>query len=221
MVEGLLGKKLGMTQVFDERGEVMPVTIISAGPCVVTQIKTRETDGYEAVQLGFGEAKRLTQPERGHLRKSQPEGAERERLLKHLREFQARDISAVKVGQEITVGIFKPGDVIDVSGVSKGKGFAGVVKRHHFGGGPKTHGQSDRWRRPGSIGAGTTPGRVYKGTRMAGRMGNERVTVQNLRVVRVDEERNLLLVKGSVPGAVDGVLMIRRAVKGGRARPQT
>jgi large subunit ribosomal protein L3 len=220
MVEGLLGKKLGMTQIFDERGEVTPVTVISAGPCVVTQIKTRETDGYEAVQLGFGAAKRLTQPERGHLKRSQAEGADGERLLKHLREFQARDISTVQVGQEITVGIFKPGDVIDVSGVSKGKGFAGVVKRHGFGGGPKTHGQSDRWRAPGSIGAGTTPGRVYKGTRMAGRMGNERVTVQNLRVVRVDEERNLLLVKGSVPGAVDGVLMIRRAVKGGRARPQ-
>lgn len=215
MVEGLLGKKLGMTQVFDERGEVTPVTVISAGPCVVTQIRTKETDGYEAVQLGFGAAKRLTQPERGHLAKSQA-GAETERLLRHLREFEAEDIAELQVGQQVTVGIFKPGDVIDISGTSKGKGFAGVVKRHHFRGGPKTHGQSDRWRAPGSIGAGTTPGRVYRGTRMAGRMGDERVTVQNLRVVRVDEERNLLLVKGSVPGANDGLLMIRRAVKAGR-----
>jgi large subunit ribosomal protein L3 len=218
MVEGLLGTKLGMTQVFDERGEVTPVTVIAAGPCIVTQIKTKESDGYEAVQLGYGTAKRLTQPERGHLKASQATGGEGERLLKHLREVSADDLGDLTVGQEITVGIFQAGDVIDISGVSKGKGFAGVVKRHHFRGGPKTHGQSDRWRAPGSIGAGTTPGRVYKGTRMAGRMGNERVTVQNLRVVRVDEERNLLLVKGSVPGANEGLLLIRRAVKSGRGR---
>jgi large subunit ribosomal protein L3 len=217
MVDGLLGTKLGMTQIFDERGEAVPVTVIAAGPCVVTQIKTKQSDGYEAVQLGFGSAKRLTQPERGHLRASQAEGTT-ERLLKHLREVPADDLDDLSVGQEITVGIFRPGDIIDISGVSKGKGFAGVVKRHHFRGGPKTHGQSDRWRAPGSIGAGTTPGRVYKGTRMAGRMGNERVTVQNLRVVRVDEARNLLLVKGSVPGANEGLLLIRRAVKGGRGR---
>jgi large subunit ribosomal protein L3 len=216
MVEGLLGKNLGMTQVFDERGEVIPVTVISAGPCVVTQIRTKENDGYEAVQLGFGETRRLSQPERGHLKRIQSEGAETETLLRHLREFGSDDIGAVQVGQRITVSMFKPGDVIDVSGVSKGKGFQGVVKRHHFRGGPKTHGQSDRHRAPGSIGAGTTPGRVYKGTRMAGRMGDERVTVQNLRVVRVDEERNLLLVKGSVPGASEGLLMIRRAVKAPR-----
>jgi large subunit ribosomal protein L3 len=218
MVEGLLGTKLGMTQVFDERGEATPVTVISAGPCVITQIKTTDNDGYEAVQLGFGRARRLSQPERGHLKKSQPEGADDELLLRHLREFQAESLDDVQLGQEVTVSIFKPGDVIDISGVSKGKGFAGVVKRHGFRGGPKTHGQSDRWRAPGSIGAGTTPGRVYRGTRMAGRMGNERVTVQNLRVVRVDEERNLLLVKGSVPGAIDGLLMIRRAIKSGRGR---
>jgi large subunit ribosomal protein L3 len=134
-------------------------------------------------------------------------------LLRHLREFKARDIDTVEVGQRVTVGIFKPGDIIDIAGVSKGKGFQGVVKRHGFRGGPRTHGQSDRLRAPGSIGAGTTPGRVYKGTRMAGRMGNERVTVQNLRVVQVDEERNLLVVRGSVPGANEGLLMIRRAVK--------
>lgn len=216
MVEGLLGKKLGMTQVFDERGEVVPVTVISAGPCVVTQVRTKDRDGYEAVQLGFGEAKRLTNPERGHLKAIQTEGAEGEVLLRHLREFAARDIDTVEVGQRVTVSIFKPGDVIDIAGISKGKGFQGVVKRHHFRGGPKTHGQSDRWRAPGSIGAGTTPGRVYKGTRMAGRMGNERVTVQNLRVVQVDEERNLLVVRGSVPGANEGLLMIRRAVKARR-----
>jgi large subunit ribosomal protein L3 len=218
MVEGLLGTKLGMTQVFDERGEATPVTVISAGPCVITQIKTTDSDGYEAVQLGFGQARRLSQPERGHLKKSQADGADQDLLLRHLREFQADSLDDVQLGQEVTVSIFKPGDVIDISGVSKGKGFAGVVKRHHFRGGPKTHGQSDRWRAAGSIGAGTTPGRVYRGTRMAGRMGNERVTVQNLRVVRVDEERNLLLVKGSVPGAIDGLLMIRRAIKSGRGR---
>jgi large subunit ribosomal protein L3 len=212
MIEGLLGKKVGMTQIFDERGEVVPVTVISAGPCVVTQIRTKERDGYEAVQLGYEEAKRLSQPERGHLKASQPEGAD-EVLLRHLREFQTPSIDDLQVGQRVTVGIFKPGDVIDVSGMSKGKGFQGVVKRHHFRGGPKTHGQSDRHRAPGSIGATTTPGRVFRGTRMAGRMGNERVTVQNLRVVQVDEERNLLVVRGSVPGATNGLLMIRRSVK--------
>ena len=216
MVDGLLGKKLGMTQVFDERGEVVPVTVISAGPCVVTQVRTRERDGYEAVQLGYGESRRLTKPERGHLKAAQPDGAEGELLLRHLREVTARDTDTVQVGQRVTVGIFKPGDVIDISGVSKGKGFQGVVRRHGFRGGPKTHGQSDRWRAPGSIGAGTTPGHVFKGTRMAGRMGNERVTVQNLRVVQVDEDRNLLVVRGSVPGANEGLLMIRRAVKSRR-----
>jgi large subunit ribosomal protein L3 len=187
----------------------------------VTQIRTKERDGYEAVQLGFGETKRLSQPERGHLKKAQAEGVDSDLLLRHLREFQSHDMSDVQLGQQVTVAIFKPGDAIDVSGVSKGHGFQGVVRRHHFRGGPKTHGQSDRWRAPGSIGAGTTPGRVYKGTRMAGRMGAERVTVQNLRVVRVDEERNLLLVKGSVPGAADGLLMIRRAVKAPRQSQAT
>ena len=216
MVDGLLGKKLGMTQVFDERGEVVPVTVISAGPCVVTQVRTKERDGYEAVQLGYGESRRLTKPERGHLKAAQADGADGELLLRHLREVTARDTDTVQVGQRVTVGIFKPGDVIDISGVSKGKGFQGVVRRHGFRGGPKTHGQSDRWRAPGSIGASTTPGRVFKGTRMAGRMGNERVTVQNLRVVQVDEDRNLLVVRGSVPGANEGLLMIRRAVKSRR-----
>ena len=213
MVEGLIGKKLGMTQIFDERGEVIPVTVISAGPCVVTQVRTKERDGYEAVQLGYGETRRLTKPEQGHLK-----AAGTDALLRHLREFEADDITDLPVGSQVTVGIFKPGDVIDVIGTSKGKGFQGVVKRHGFRGGPKTHGQSDRHRAPGSIGAGTTPGRVYKGTRMAGRMGNERATVQNLRVVQVDEERNLLVVRGSVPGANEGLLMIRRAIKAPRRR---
>ena len=216
MVDGLLGKKLGMTQVFDERGEVVPVTVISAGPCVVTQVRTKERDGYEAVQLGYGESRRLSKPERGHLKAAQADGADGELLLRHLREVTARDTDTVQVGQRVTVGIFKPGDVIDISGVSKGKGFQGVVRRHGFRGGPKTHGQSDRWRAPGSNGADTTPGHVFKGTRMAGRMGNERVTVQNLRVVQVDEDRNLLVVRGSVPGANEGLLMIRRAVKSRR-----
>lgn len=214
MVEGMLGTKLGMTQVFNERGEVIPVTVISAGPCVVTQIRTQERDGYEAVQLGFGKAKRLTRPERGHLKAaSSAQDGESELVLKHLREFNAEPMDDVEVGQHVTVSIFEPGDVIDISGISKGHGFQGVVKRHGFKGGPKTHGQSDRHRAPGSIGAGTTPGRVFKGTKMAGRQGGERVTVQNLRVVRVDPDRNLLLVRGSVPGAVNGLLMIRRAIK--------
>ncbi len=203
MVEGLIGKKIGMTHVYGEDGRVKPVTAIEAGPCFVTQIKTVASDGYDAVQLGFGAAKRLNLPEKGHLKKIG--------MLKHLREFKASDISSLEVGQTVDVGIFKPGDRVDAVGISKGKGFAGVVKRHHFGGGPKTHGQSDRHRAPGSIGAGTTPGRVIKGMRMAGHMGNERVTVRNLKVIEADPERNLLLVKGAVPGARNGILMIKRS----------
>ena len=218
MVEGLLGTKLGMTQVFDERGEATPVTVISAGPCVITQIKTTDNDGYEAVQLGFGRARRLSQPERGHLKKSQPEGADDELLLRHLREFQADSLDDVQLGQEVTVSIFKPGDVIDISGVSKGKGFAGVVKRHGFRGGPKTHGQSDRWRAPGSIGSGTTPGRVYKGQKMAGHMGAARVTTENLRIIARDDGRGLLLVAGAVPGATNGVVRVAHAKKHGNKK---
>jgi len=197
-----MGRKLGMTQVFSEDGNAVPVTVIEAGPCYVTQIKTAETDGYEAVQLGFGEAKRLNAPERGHLKGVPP--------LRHLREFKAEDIAELEVGQKIDVGLFEPGERVDVIGTSKGKGFAGVVKRHHFKGGPKTHGQSDRWRAPGSSGSTTTPGRVLKGTRRAGRMGGERVTVRNLEVVRVEPERNLLLLRGAVPGARTGLLLIRK-----------
>lgn len=200
MVQGILGQKLGMTQVFAEDGNAVPVTVIAAGPCYVTQVKTIENDGYEAVQLGFGAAKRLSAAEKGHLKGIDP--------VKHLREFRVDDVSAVEVGQQIDVTLFEEGEHVNISGTSKGKGFAGVVKRHHFAGGPKTHGQSDRMRSPGSSGATTTPGRVLKGKRRAGRMGGERVTVKNLEVVRVDGERNLLLVRGAVPGPKNGLLMI-------------
>ena len=208
MIEGLLGRKIGMTQVFSPSGEAIPVTVIEAGPCVVTQIRTPERDGYEAIQIGFGEVKpkNLTKPEQGHL-------AAAGRLVRHLREFSADNIEDHQVGQIITADLFEPGEMIDVTGTSKGRGFQGVVKRHGFSGGPKTHGQSDRWRAPGSIGAGTDPGHVWKGTRMAGRMGNKRVTVQNLQVVEVIVDKHLLLVRGSVPGAKNGLVMVRRAVK--------
>jgi len=191
-----------MTQLFRDDGEVV-VTAIEAGPCFVTQVKTEANDGYDAVQLGFGDAKRINSPQKGHLK-----GVGQ---LRYLREFDVDDISSVQVGQKIDVDMFKPGDLIDVTGVSKGKGFAGVVKRHHFAGGPKTHGQSDRHRAPGSIGATTSPGRVLKGTRMAGHMGNKRVTVRNLKVLDVDSARHLLLVKGAVPGSKKGLLLIEKA----------
>lgn len=203
MVEGLIGKKVGMTQVFDEAGRAVPVTVIEAGPNVVTFLKTRERDGYEAAQLGFDEVKRLKKPERGHL-KNLP-------ALRHLREVRTAAIEDLQIGQTIGASIFALGEKVDVRGTSKGKGFAGVVKRHGFAGGPKTHGQSDRWRAPGSIGATSTPGKVLKGMRMAGRMGGGRVTVKRLEVVRVDAERNLLLVRGAVPGANGGLLVVHKA----------
>lgn len=208
MIEGLLGRKIGMTQVFSPRGEAVPVTVIEVGPCVVTQIRTKDRDGYEAVQVGFGEArpKSLNKPQKGHLK-----GANR--LVRYLREFEADNIDSFAVGQELKVDLFAPGQTIDVTGTSKGRGFAGVVRRHNFRGGSRTHGQSDRQRAPGSIGPGSTPGRVFKGLRMAGRMGGVRVTVQNLQVVEVLADRNLLLVRGSVPGAKNGLVMVRRAVK--------
>lgn len=203
-IQGLMGKKLGTTQVFLEDGSVASVTAIQAGPCTVTQVKTRDKDGYESVQLGFEEVKRLSKPEQGHLK---PAG----KLFRHLREFQADDVSQVQVNQKVDVSIFKPGDRVDVIGVSRGRGYAGVVRRHHFGGGPKTHGQSDRMRAPGSIGSGTFPGRVIKGLRMAGHLGDARITVRNLEVVQADAERNLLLLKGAVPGAPDALVLIRKA----------
>lgn len=199
-----------MTQVFEAGGIATGVTIIEAGPCIVTQVKTVENDGYRGLQLGWEEVKedRLTQPERGHLRKKKLP------LVRHLREVPV-DTSGddPKLGDRLDVTLFAAGEVIDVIGTSKGKGFAGVMKRHNFRGGKRTHGQSDRQRHPGSIGPGSTPGRVFKGTRMAGRMGNERVTVQNLRIVSVDAERNLILVKGAVPGPTNGMVIVRKAVK--------
>lgn len=209
MVTGLLGRKIGMTQVFRKNGEVVPVTVIEAGPCVVTQIFSKERDGYEAVQIGFGtvSARRLSKPEQGHL-------AGAGTLVRHLREFRADNPADHKIGDVLDVDLFAEGQRVDVVGTSKGKGFAGVVKRHHFRGGPKTHGQSDRHRAPGSIGSGTTPGKVWKGMRMAGRMGNSRVTVQNLEVVEVIADRHLILIKGSVPGANDSLVRVQRAVKG-------
>jgi len=204
----MLGRKVGMTQVFSEKGVVIPVTVISAGPCVVTQVRTAASDGYEAVQLGFEQvpARKITRPEQGHLKAA---GL----LVRILREFSADNVQDHQPGELINVELFTAGQLVDVSGNSKGRGFAGVVKRHHFRGGPKTHGQSDRHRAPGSIGAGTTPGRVWKGQKMAGRMGGKRVTVQNLEVVEVIADKNLLLIKGSVPGAPNALLQIRHAVK--------
>lgn len=205
MVNGILGKKIGMTQIFTEDGTVVPVTAIEAGPCTVIQIKTKEKEGYNAVQLGFGEAKRLNEPEKGHLKKL---GA-----FKHLREFKMNDVSEVELGQKVTVEIFEPGERINVVGTSKGRGFAGVVKRHGFAGGPKTHGQKDRHRAPGSVGGGTYPGKTWKGQRMAGHMGNARVTVKKLEVVQANADRNLLLIKGAVPGHRNGLILIEKARK--------
>ena len=206
----ILGKKIGMTQIVDEKGIVIPVTIIEAGPCYVTQKRTVEIDGYSAVQLGFGDLrqKSLNKPKAGHLKKS---GAP---AVKYLREFRVTNLDDYEEGQKIDASIFSVGDIVDVIGTSKGKGFAGSVKRHNFSGGPKTHGQSDRWRAPGSVGAGSTPGRVWKGTRMAGRMGNDRVTVQNLKVALVDAEKNVIAIRGAVPGAKNGLVIVRKAVKG-------
>lgn len=206
----ILGKKVGMTQIVDETGAIIPVTVIEAGPCYVTQKKTVENDGYGAIQLGFGDLrqKSLNKPKAGHLKKSSSPA------LKYLREFRVANPDDYTEGQKIDASVFAVGDVVDVVGTSKGKGFAGGVKRHRFSGGPKTHGQSDRWRAPGSVGAGSTPGRVWKGTRMAGRMGNEHVTVQNLKVSLVDAEKNVIAVRGAVPGAKNGLVIVRKAVKG-------
>jgi large subunit ribosomal protein L3 len=208
MLKGLIGKKIGMTQVFDEQGVAQPVTIIEAGPCFVTQIRNPENEGYSAVQLGFEELhpKRLSGGELGHLK------AREIPPLRFLREFRSKTVD-VNVGDKLTVEAFVVGERVDVIGTSKGKGFAGVVKRHHFNGQPKTHGASDRTRAPGSSGSTTTPGRVYKGTRRSGHMGSERVTVQGLKVVLVDAERNLLGLHGAVPGPKGGVIMIKEARK--------
>jgi len=208
-MRGILGKKVGMTQIFDDKGEVVPVTVIEAGPCFVTQKKTADKDGYAAIQIGFEEAKakRLTKGQKGHLQKSSVP------LLRYLREIRLSDLEGYELGQKLTVDMFQAGERVDVIGLSKGRGFAGTIKRHNFSRQPKTHGQSDRERAPGSIGAMMSPNRVQKGTRMAGHMGAARVTVQNLRVVLVDAERNLLAVNGSVPGANGGLVLIKEARK--------
>lgn len=210
MFKGLIGKKIGMTQIFDETGVAVPVTIIEAGPCYVTQIRRPEVDGYSAVQLGYGEVKpkRLTGGELGHLKRSGLNLPP----LRFLREFRAKNPD-VKEGETVTVEAFVVGERVDVVGASKGKGFQGGVKRYGFRGGPKTHGQSDRHRAPGSRGSGTTPGRVFKGSRGAGHMGNERVTAQHLKVVLVDAERNLIGVCGAVPGPRGGLVIIKEARK--------
>ena len=206
MFPGIIGKKIGMTQLFEESGQTVAVTAIQAGPSVVTQVKSRDKDGYDAIQVGLIENKvsqsRLSSAERGHLRDLEN--------VRYLREFRADDISSIKRGDKVDVSFLKQGDLVNVIGVSKGRGFAGVVKRHHFAGGPKTHGQTDRHRAPGSIGATTWPGRVLKGKRMAGHMGNGRVTARNLEVVQADPQRNLLLVRGAVPGANGGLLVIEK-----------
>jgi large subunit ribosomal protein L3 len=203
--QGILGRKVGMTQLFTEKGAIVPVTVIEAGPCYVTQIKTEATDGYNAIQIGFGPAKRLNQPEKGHL-------GERP-ALRTLHEVRTDDVDQYHLGQVVDLSSYQPGILVDVSGISKGKGFAGAVKRHHFKGGPKTRGQSDRQRAVGAIGAGTTPGRVWKGLRGPGHMGDRHVTTLNLEVIRVDADRNLLMVRGSIPGPNNGLVFIRKAAK--------
>ena len=209
MLKGLIGKKIGMTQIFDEQGVAYTVTLIEAGPCYVTQVRIPENEGYSAVQLGFGEVnpKRLTGGELGHLKANEIPA------MRFLREFRAKD-HGLKIGDKITVAdAFAAGERVDVIGVSKGKGFAGAVKRYHFHGMNATHGTSDRTRAPGSRSSGTTPGRVYKGARGAGHMGQDRITMQNIKVVMVDAERNLIAINGAVPGAKGSLVMIKEARK--------
>ncbi len=210
-MKGILGRKVGMTQLFDEKGHVVPVTVIEAGPCYVTQVKTQDRDGYRAIQLGFEETKpkRLTQGQQGHLKANDLP------LLRRLCELGVKDDVAYEVGQKITVEIFEAGEFVDVVGKSKGRGFAGAIKRHNFSRQPKTHGQSDRERAPGSIGATTGIGRVFKGKRMPCRMGNDRVTSQHLLVALVDPEKNLVAVRGSVPGPKGGLVLVKQARKQG------
>jgi large subunit ribosomal protein L3 len=210
-MKGMIGKKVGMTQIFDAQGNIVPVTVIEAGPCYVTQIRNNERDGYVAVQLGYGDQKpkRMSKGQLGHLQKNNLPA------LKYLREFRVKGDGAVELeeGSEIKVDVFEQGDLVDVIGISKGRGFAGTIKRHNFNRQPKTHGQSDRERAPGSIGMCAAPGRTFKGMRMGGRMGNDRVTMQNLEIAVIDADKNLLAVKGSVPGSKGGIVMIRPARK--------
>ncbi|GDY29350.1 50S ribosomal protein L3 [Gandjariella thermophila] len=210
-IKGILGTKLGMTQVFDERNRVVPVTVVKAGPCVVTQVRTPEKDGYSAVQLAYGaiDPRKVNKPKSGHFAKA---GVTPRR---HLAELRTTDAGEYQVGQEITAEVFEAGALVDVTGTSKGKGTAGVMKRHGFGGLGASHGTQRKHRSPGSIGGCATPGRVFKGLRMAGRMGNERVTTQSLTVHQVDQESGLLLIKGAVPGPRGGLVFVRTAAKGG------
>jgi large subunit ribosomal protein L3 len=206
-MKAIIGRKVGMTQIFDDNGTVIPVTVIEAGPCQVVQVKTTETDGYNAIQLGFGEVKesKLNKPEKGHFAKA---GA---KLAKHLREFRG-DVSDVKVGDEVNASVFAYGESVDIQGTTKGKGFQGVIKRHGQHRGPMGHG-SMYHRRPGSMGSTSTPGRVFKGKKLPGHMGVETVTIQNLKIVKVDLDKNAILVKGSVPGNKGSILKIRLSVK--------
>lgn len=203
---GIIGKKIGMTRIFDEVGNSIPVTVVEAGPCCVTQVKTEEKDGYNAVQMGFDETRKkvLTKPALGHLEKAKVKPL---KVLKEFRDFDGAE--ALKLGDEIKVDSFSEGQLVRVTGVSKGKGFAGVIKRHGFGGGQQTHGQSDRLRAPGSIGQSSYPSRVFKGMRMAGRMGAEKVTVKNLEIMKVDPANNLLIIKGAIPGANNSIVYIK------------
>ena len=203
-IHGIIGKKIGTTQMFREDGRADAVTVVQAGPCTVTQVKTEDTDGYVGVQLGYEEAKSLNRPEAGHLKNV-------DKNFRVLREFGIDDVSEVELGQEIDVSLFNAGDLIDATADSKGRGFQGGVKRYNFRGGPKTHGQSDRHRAPGSVGAGSTPGKVIKGLRMAGHMGSQRVTVRKLEVIEADTDRNLIFIKGAVPGSRNSLVLLKRS----------
>ena len=208
MIQGIIGRKKGMTQVFDSNGEAQAVTLIEVGPCTVVQVKTTDTDGYNAAQLGFDESNKVNSA-----RKGQGKGLGN---FRYLREFRLEKTEGVQVGDKIDASLFAPGDKVKVTGISKGRGFAGVVKRHHFHGGPKTHGQSDRNRAPGSIGATTTPGRVLKGRRMAGHMGHDQVTVRGLEIFKADADRNIIMVIGAVPGANNGLVLVGKTTRGKR-----
>ena len=210
-IKGILGTKLGMTQVFDEENRVVPVTVVEAGPCVVTQVRTKDVDGYDAVQIAYGEIdpRKANKPQTGHFKKA---GVTPRR---HVVEIRTPDASSYEVGQEVGVDVFGDIEYVDVTGTSKGKGFAGAMKRHGFAGQGASHGNQAAHRRVGGIGACATPGRVFKGKRMAGRMGNEQVTLQNLKVAKVDAASNLLLIKGAIPGTNGGIVTVKTAVKGG------
>jgi large subunit ribosomal protein L3 len=206
MIQGIIGRKKGMTQVFTDNGEAEAVTLIEVGPCIVVQVKTVDSDGYNAAQLGFGEAKHVSSSRKGHMKNLGN--------FQFLREFRLENTDGVKVGDKVDASLFVPGDKVKVTGISKGRGFAGVVKRYHFRGGPKTHGQSDRNRAPGSIGSTTTPGRVLKGRLMPGHMGNRQVTVRGLEVFKADASRNIIMVKGAVPGADNGLVLVGKTTRG-------